>query len=50
MADYKDRRRKVDEMKEDLQKRITEYSKLAESGIISNIPCRISWLLFSMNV
>ncbi|ELT92202.1 hypothetical protein CAPTEDRAFT_221227 [Capitella teleta] len=32
MVDYKERRRKVDEMKEDLQKRISEYSKLADSG------------------
>lgn len=31
-AEYKDKRKKVDEMKEDLQKQLAEYSKLTESG------------------
>ncbi len=31
-VEYKDKRKKVDDMKEDLQKKITDYSKLAESG------------------
>ena len=30
--EYKDKRKKVDDMKDDLQKRIADYSKLAESG------------------
>ena len=31
-ASYKDRRKVVDELKEQLQKRINEYSKLSEDG------------------
>ena len=30
--DYKEKRKSVDDMKEDLQKKIADYSKLAESG------------------
>ena len=30
--DYKEKRKNVDDMKEDLQKKIADYSKLAESG------------------
>ena len=30
--EYKDKRVKVDQLKEELQKKIVEYSKLAESG------------------
>ena len=30
--EFKDKRKKVDEMKESLQKQIADYSKLAESG------------------
>ena len=32
MIEYKERRRIVDEMKDELQLKITEYSKLVESG------------------
>ena len=31
--EYKDKRKKVDDMKDDLQQKIAEYSKLAESGL-----------------
>ena len=30
--EYRDKRKKVDELKEDLQRKIAEYSKLAQSG------------------
>ena len=30
--EYREKRKKVDELKEDLQKKITEYSKIAQSG------------------
>ncbi len=33
MIEYKERRRIVDEMKDELQNKITEYSKLVESGM-----------------
>ena len=33
--EYKDKRKRVDDMKEDLQNKIAEYSKLAESGMCS---------------
>ena len=35
MIEYKERRRIVDEMKDELQNKITEYSKLVESGVFS---------------
>ena len=35
---YKEKRRVVDEMKEDLQKRIAEYAKLTEKG---SLICKI---------
>lgn len=34
MIEYKERRRIVDEMKDELQNKITEYSKLVESGMV----------------
>lgn len=37
MIEYKGRRRIVDEMKDELQIKITEYSKLVESGTSFNI-------------
>lgn len=33
MLEYKERRRIVDEMKDELQNKIAEYSKLVESGV-----------------
>ena len=40
MIEYKERRRIVDEMKDELQNKITEYSKLVESGMCDD------WRLF----
>ena len=34
---YKEKRKQVDDMKDDLQKRISDYSKLAENGEFSDI-------------
>ena len=33
--EYRDKRKKTDELKEDLQRKISEYSKLAQSGRLS---------------
>ena len=33
MIEYKERRKVVDEMKDELQNKITEYSKIVETGI-----------------